>query len=164
MKILCVVLIAFMLGGCGAQQGWETVDDPWVEVVAPCREVEMKLPAEAAIPVLHNPDEGKLYVCDGYTVTVQTFEGGDLDATMRQLTGFSRENLTCMQTQEAGVKEYACVWSSVGEGGDYVARAVILDDGNYHYAVSVMADFAAAGELAQTWQGILSSVTLTGTD
>ena len=149
-----------MLTGCG-QQVWETVNDPWIETDAPCRKVELQLPSEAALPVLQNPEEGELYICNGYTLMVQTFQGGDLDATMRNLTGFSKEDLTYVQTQEGGIKRYACVWSAAGEGGDYVARAVILDDGNYHYAVSVMAESAAAGELVQTWQGVLGSVTLT---
>jgi len=124
----------------------------------------MKLPSEAVAPVLQSPDAGKLYLCDGYVLTVQTFDGGDLDETMRQVTGFSREQLTCMQTQSGDIKRYACVWSAAGEGGDHVGRAVILDDGSYHYAVSVTADFASAGELAQTWQELLNSVTLTDTD
>ena len=91
-------------------------------------------------------------------------DGGDLNATMRALTGFSREQLTVMETERSDFKRYDCVWSTAGEGGDHVARAVILDDGYYHYAVTVMADFASAGELTRTWKTILDSVSLKSID
>ena len=97
-------------------------------------------------------------------LTLQTFTGGDLDATMRQVTGFSKEQVTCLQTRDGEINQYSCVWSSAGEGGDHVGRAVILDDGSYHYTVTVMADFETAGELTDTWQDLLNSVSLTDTD
>lgn len=164
MKILCVLVIALLLAGCGGQPVLERVEDPWIEAAAVQKEVTVKLPADAAAPALQNPDAGQLYLCDGYVLTLQTFTGGDLDATLRQVTGFSKEQVTCMQTREGEVDKYSCVWSSAGEGGDHVGRAVILDDGSYHYAVTVMADFASAGELADTWQQLLNSVTLSDTD
>lgn len=164
MRIVCVILVAIMLGGCGVQPVLETVEDPWIEVAAPYRELRVNLPKDAATPVLQADGAGKLYLCDGYVLTIQTFPSGDVDATMQQLTGFTRQQLTCMETREGEIKQYNCVWSAAGEGGDHVGRAVILDDGNYHYAVSVMADFATAGELTDTWQTILGSVCLRDTD
>ena len=149
-----------MLTGCAGRQVWETVNDPWVEVAAPCREVKLKLPAEAMTPVLQNPGAGQLYLCDGYTLAVQTLNGGDLDATMRQITGFSLDALTCIQTACGEYEKYECVWSAAGEGSDQVGRAVVLDDGHYHYAVSVMADHVTAGTLTQAWQKLLGSVSL----
>lgn len=163
MKIVCVLLMLIMLSGCGAQPVFEKVEDPWVEVDAIQKELVVKLPAEAAAPVLQSPEAGQLYLCDGYVLTLQTFSGGDLDATLRQITGFTRDQVTYMQTRDGEVDKYSCVWSSAGEGGDHVGRAVILDDGSYHYAVTVMADFASAGELSDTWQELLNSVALSDT-
>ena len=128
------------------------------------RQLQVSLPKEALTPTLQNAEAGKLYLCDGYTLSVQTMQAGDLDATMRSLTGFSREQLTVMETMKHGIKRYDCVWSAAGEGGDQVARSVILDDGNYHYAVTVMADFASAGDLAATWKSILNTVSLSDID
>ena len=165
MKILSIILMLLMLTGCSAQPTWETVHDDWVDVAAvPAKKITIKLPKEAAAPTLQSEESGALYACDGYVLMLQTFQGGDMDATMRRLTGFSRDQLTCLQTQSGTTKRYTCVWSSVGEGGDHVGRAVILDDGSHHYAVSVMADFESAGELAETWQEILNSAELTDTD
>ena len=164
MKLICVMLALLMLTGCGAESVLETVGDPWTMTEAIQKELMIKLPADAAAPVLQNEDGGRLYLCDGYVLTVQTLSGGDLDATLRQLTGFSKEQVTCMQTREGKNLKYSCVWSSAGEGGDHVGRAVILDDGSYHYAVTVMADFSSAGELSSAWQAVLGSVTLKDTD
>ena len=163
MKILCGLVIALLLAGCGGQPVLERVEDPWIEAAAVQKELTVKLPADAAAPTLQNPDGGQLYLCDGYVLTLQTFTGGDLDATLRQVTGFSKEQVTCLQTRDGEINQYSCVWSSAGEGGDHVGRAVILDDASYHYAVTVMADFASAGELADTWQQLLNSVTLKDT-
>ena len=164
MKIFFAILAVLMLTGCGGQPVLERVEDPWVEVAAREKTLQVRLPAEAAAPALQSPENGKLYLCNGYVLTLQTFSGGDLDETMRQITGFSREQITCLQTREGEMDKYSCVWSSAGEGGDHVGRAVILDDGSYHYTVTVMADFETAGELTDTWQDLLNSVSLTDTD
>lgn len=128
------------------------------------REIQLQLPKEATAPVLQSQEGGKLYLCDGYTLTVQTLSAGDIDRTMREVTGFSKDQLTVMETEQMDFRRYDCVWSAAAEEGEQVARTVILDDGNYHYAVTVMADFAAAGELANTWQSLLGSVSLSSTD
>lgn len=162
-----VVLLAFvlLLSGCADQSVFETLSDqPDAQVLAPVRQLQVALPKEASAPTLQSEEAGKLYLCDGYTLSVQTMDGGDLDATLRSLTGFSKDQLTVMTTEKHGIRRHDCVWSAAGEGGDHVARAVILDDGNYHYAVTVMADFAAAGDLADTWKSILDTVGFSDTD
>lgn len=166
MKKACILLvIMLLLSGCAAQPAFETVSDlADVAAIAQQRELKVSLPKEATTPTLQSDTGGALYLCDGYTISVQTLQAGDLDATLRSLTGFSREQLTVMETLKHGVKRYDCVWTAAGEGGDQVARAVVLDDGSYHYAVTVMADFASAGELASTWKSILDSVSITDTD
>lgn len=166
MKKVCILLVVvLLLGGCAAQPVFETVSDQIdAPVPAQMRQLQVMLPKEASAPTLQSEQAGKLYLCNGYTLTIQTMEAGDLDATMRSLTGFSREQMTVMETAKHGIKRYDCVWSAAGEGGDHVARAVILDDGSYHYAVTVMADFASAGDLASTWKSILDTVTFSDID
>lgn len=166
MKKVCVLLVfVLLLSGCSAQPVFETVSDQLeAPVMAEMRQLKVALPKEATAPTLQSEEAGALYLCNGYTLSIQTMEAGDLDATMRCLTGFGREQLTVMETAKHGIKRYDCVWSAAGEGGDQVARAVILDDGSYHYAVTVMADFASAGNLAATWKAILDTVNLSDTD
>lgn len=166
MKKVCILFVAvLLLSGCATQPVFETVlDQIEMPVAAQMRELYVALPKEATTPTLQSEEAGKLYLCDGYTLSIQTMQAGDLDATMRSLTGFSRDQLTVMETLKHGIRRYDCVWSAAGEGGDQVARAVILDDGYYHYAVTVMADFAAAGDLAGTWKSILDTVSFSNID
>lgn len=164
-KLCCLLLALVMLTGCSTQSAFETIGDILdTPVMAIQREIQLQLPKEATAPALQSDEGGKLYLCDGYTLTVQTLSGGDLDRTLREVTGFSKDQLTVMETEQLDVRRYDCVWSAAAEEGEQVARSVILDDGYYHYAVTVMADFITAGELAETWQNLLGSISLSGTD
>ena len=101
-----------------------------------------------------------LYDCGDYVLTTQIMQGGDLDSTLRQLTGFSGDDLAHMKTKQQGIDRYDCVWTAVGESGEQVCRAVILDDGSYHYTVAVMADATKTGGLNEQWRSVLNSVKL----
>ena len=156
--MVCAVLTVLLLTGCGAQETFETVNDQHISAAASPQFLNVELPEEAAAPTLGQEDAGNLYLCDGYTIAVQTMPGGNLDATLSQLTGFSSERLTLMHTKQPEAERYECVWTAAGEGGDQVGRLVILDDGNYHYAVTVMAPAQTAGALTETWQELMNSV------
>lgn len=161
---MALPLAALLLTGCGAQETFETMADVQVQSVsASARQVLLSLPEEAAVCVFEDAQTGSLYLCDGYSISLQTLQGGDLDKTLRAVTGYSREQLTLMQTRQGDVKRYECVWSAAGEGEDQVGRAVILDDGSYHYVLTTMAGQTHAGELTETWQEIFSSFGLTNT-
>lgn len=168
MKKLWIVLslaLTLTLTGCSIEDTLETISDLYdVPVMAQMQQVELALPKEAAAPSMENPEAGKLYLCDGYTLTVQTMGAGDLDRTLRQLTGFEKSQLTLMQTRRNDVDCYECVWTGAGEGGDQMSRAMVLDDGSFHYAVTVMAAAEDAGSLANVWQTIFDSVKLVSTD
>ena len=160
-KVWCVLALSLLLTGCGTTEVWETIADvDDTPVMAQMQQITVNLPTDASVETMENDQTEKIYLCNGYTVTVQTLPGGDVDKTLRQISGFSRDQLTVMETQGFNTKRYACVWAAAGEAEDQVARAVVLDDGNYHYAVTVMAPFSTAGDLASTWQSILSSVQL----
>ena len=160
-KWFVLVLVALMLCGCGAQSVFETVDDEAVlDVSVVEQHIHLTLPPEAAVPTAQSPEGGSLYICDGYTLTVQTLSGGDLDRTMRQVTGFSAADLQSIKTKSGNVTCYHTAWTAAGETGEQIARAVILDDGLHHYAVSVMAPAEQAGQLQDTWAELLGSVSL----
>jgi hypothetical protein len=79
---------------------------------------------------------------------------------LRRITGFGREHLTVMETQFPGGKRYDLVWSCMGENGEQVGRACLLDDGNYHYVLSTLADASRAGEFDETWEALFGSYSL----
>ena len=149
-KCICFLLILVSFTGCASEPTFETVADEWVQsVAAPMGQITVELPEEAVVPVSES-ELGKLYQCDGYEIAVQTLQSGDLDATLRTVTGYSRENLTVMETKLADICRYDLVWSCMGEQGELVGRARVLDDGNYHYVLTVLAQADRAAELEST--------------
>ncbi len=164
-KFWILIPLVLLLTGCRAQETFETVNDVYAEPnEIPAQQVMLMLPEDAAVPAMESDTAGKLYLCDGYTVTVQTLEAGDLNRTLKETTGFSRENLAVMETGQEKLRRYECVWTAAGEGEDQVGRATILDDGNYHYVVTVMASASQAGDLSQTWNQLFSSFSLADTE
>jgi len=149
-----------LLGGCAAEETFETVSDEIVQpVLAQSRQIILALPEEAAAPAAES-DGGALYQCEGYEIMVQTLEGGDLDRTLRELTGYAGEELTVLETQGDGGKRYELVWASAGENGPRIGRAMIVDDGSYHYCVSTLADADRAEEFRESWRILFGSISL----
>ena len=115
-KMLWIVLAALVLAGCSQAPAAETVTDVLEEpVMAQPRELHLELPGETVACAMES-DSGRLYLGDGYEVMVQTLPGGDLDATIRSLTGFHREDITVLQSQ-SDPKRWEFTWASAGEGG-----------------------------------------------
>lgn len=161
MKKFGIVLLALLLlNGCAAEETFETIGDELVQSAGtPARQVNLTLPEEAAVPVSES-EAGQLYLGDGYEILVQTLSSGDIDATIRSVTGFGREEITLMQTGVGAVKRYELVWSCMGETGDRVGRAAILDDGSYHYVLSFLTDADRVRELEALCTGLFESYSL----
>lgn len=158
MKKICLcVLVAVLLCGCSAEPAWETVEDivP-VETVPTALQLYIPLPEDASQPTFQEETAGELYLCDGYTLTKQTLQSGDLSKTVKSICGLDKEQVQLMKTVQDGQDRYDFVWTAAGEDGLQLGRACILDDGNYHYAVSTMAGEETAGQLRETWQDIFS--------
>ena len=130
--------LALVLCGCGARETLETIADdiPVESVLGQMREISVRLPDGAVSPVLKSEAE-QLYLSEDYEILVQTCPAGNLNDTIRKLTGFDKEQLTVMETEQDGAKRYDFVWAAAGEDGERLGRAAILDDGSYHYCLSV---------------------------
>lgn len=152
---LCATLL---LSGCGTPEVFETMSDVYVQEQLPAAaRASITLPQDAAVEVLEDGSGGCIYLCDGYSITIQTLQAGNLDSTLRAVTGYGADRLQLLERTDGMATRYACVWAAAGEGGDQVGRAVILDDGNYHYVLTVMAEAEQAAQLRQTWQTITDS-------
>ena len=157
-KILCFAVLAVLLTGCASEPALETVaDEPLQAVTAPVQQILLDLPESAKLEAMGAESQDKLYLCDGFTVSVQTMDAGDLDRTLRTATGYGAEDLTLMRTATATGKCYRCVWAAAGEGQTQVGKTCIVDDGNYHYVLTVMVPEADAGKLSQQVQSVLDS-------
>ena len=159
-KQIAMVLCAFLLTGCASETVYEIVSDEWVQPVsAEVRQILLTLPAEAASPALEE-DGGAVYICDQFEVYQQILPSGDLSATVRTVSGFDAENLTVLKTMQADAKRYDFVWACAADSGDRIGKGCILDDGNYHYVLTVLGDASAAAECSGIWQEIFNSFAL----
>ena len=159
-KLWLLLVCGMIFAGCGAEQTVETVaDEAVVQVSAKPREIYAALPDDTVLPAMES-DGGTMYFCKDYDISVQTMESGDLRKTVEQVSGYSMEDLTIMETAVSDYIRYDFVWSAVGELGLEVCRASILDDGTYHYVLAVMGNEATAGEYTGIWNGIFDSFCL----
>ena len=159
-KRLAIALVALLLSGCGKEAVFEIVEDEWVEPVsAEIRQVYVTLPPEAASPVLED-EAGAVYVCGDYEVYQQIMLSGDLSATVRAVSGYEPEDLTLLQTSQGDAKRYDFVWASAADSGDRIGKGCILDDGNYHYVLTVLGDSASAEEHRKVWEELFDSFSL----
>ena len=158
MKRFCLLMvIACFLCGCNKVQTFETVADEMIlSVSAQPRQILLTLPEETLLPAMET-DSGTLYLCDGYDVAVQTLESGDLDATVRSISGFGSDDLTVIKTQCGDCACYEFVWTATTELGEQIGRARILEDGEYHYVLSTTAPAKKGAEYQEIWNGIFDS-------
>ena len=156
-KWLCLLVMMFLLAGCGAQQTYETIADEEVEsVMAAPRQILVDLPGDVLAPVLKTEGE-QVYLCQDYEIIIETRSAGDLRATVEALSGFSLDEVTMITSAQETGDRHEFVWACVGEAGDRIGRAVILDDGNYHYCMSVLRDAESKKVSQISWEDVFSS-------
>lgn len=150
-KIGCLLLICAMLCGCAAPT-FETLGDVLHE------QAGAGTPAEVCLSLPENAEAmGNAYFCDGFYLEVQTLDAGDLNETVRAMSGFSADDLTVMTANVNGADRYEWVWSAVGEEGEVICRAAVIDDGSYHYCLTAIAPAETGGNLADIWNTLFSS-------
>jgi hypothetical protein len=153
-----VLGLSLLLTGCATAEVFETVGDELRQpVMAEVGQISLAVPEGAYVQTMVTGDDDKLYFCDGYTVAVQILTRGDLNRTCAELCGFKKDSLNVLETSVGGQKRYDWIWTAAGEGGDVLGRAAVIDDGKYHYCVSLQADAARAGELEGQWSKLLAS-------
>ena len=151
-KLWTLLALASLLCGCTSEETLETISDDIVQpVMAQPGEISVRLPDNAVAPVLESDSE-QVYLSEDYEIIVETVSGGDLS--------YTPDNLTVMETAQDGAKRYDFVWASAGENGDQLGRAVILDDGNYHYCLSVLRDADTTEKSQIVWRDVFDSFKL----
>lgn len=159
-RITIILVLLFLLAGCAAQPTYETVNDEMELPPTPqMRQTYVELPAEAASPTIESGSE-RLYMCGNYEIRIQTMEGGDFGSTAKAVCGYEPDSLTVLQTRREGADCYEFVWACTGEDGDQVGRAAVLDDGNYHYVLSVIGSADNAWENYPLWLTMFQSFSL----
>ena len=160
-KLWVIPLLALLFVGCGKKQSFETIADvPDTPVISAVQRIQIHLPPELSAPTLQGEETGTLYLCDDYSVTVQTMAAGDLQRTIREVTGMEKDSLQIVETRQGDTKRYQWVWATNGENGAQVGRGCLLDDGVYHYVLTAMADEKKAEQVQPKWKEIFTSFTL----
>lgn len=156
-KIMVFALVTMLLTGCAAEETLETISDDIVQpVMAQPREITVSLPGEASIPTMEG-DTGRMYLASDYEIYIQTLDAGDLNGTIQAVSGYQREAMTVMETNAEGVDRYEFVWSCAGENGDRIGRGVVLDDGSYHYVMTVLRDAESTENSQIVWNDVFAS-------
>ena len=159
-KCWLFVLLPLLLCGCTTEETFETVADDIVQsVMAQPREIIVSLPDDAVAPVLEGNSE-QVYMAEDYEIVIETLSSGDLNETIQTISGYGKDQLTIMETQWGDVTRYEFVWASAGENGDRLGRAVILDDGDYHYCMSVLRDAEGTEKSQIVWSEVFNSFAL----
>lgn len=159
-KILIFTLLALLLTGCAAEETFETISDDIIQpAMAQPREIAVNLPGETSIPTMES-DSGRMYLASDYEIYIQTLDSGDLNATIQTVSGYEEDALTVMETNLDGVSRYEFVWASAGENGDRIGRGVVLDDGSYHYVMTVLRDAETTESTQIVWNDVFASFTL----
>ncbi len=155
-KCIIISFALLALCGCSTQRDYETVSDEIVTpVMAEPMEICVDLPVEATAQVMEG--NGALYIAEDYTICIQTFAGGNLGETIKFSTGFDSDRLVIIETKQNGVSRYESAWTCLGEQGEQVGRMAILDDGSYHYVMTVLTDADNAGLRQEELQSVFLS-------
>lgn len=156
-KWVCVALMLFLLTGCGKEETLETISDAYVEPVsAQPGKISVELPDDVVAPVMDSTSE-QVYLCSGYEIIIETKVGGDLNDTIQTICGYDKKDVTIMTTQDGDAQRHEFVWASAGEEGERIGRAVILDDGNYHYCMSILRDADTTEGSQIVWGNVFNS-------
>ena len=129
-KWMVFLALVLTLTGCGSSQVMETVSDAYVvAAMAQPKQIVVQLPGEAALPAMESGSD-RLYLGRGYEIALQTLESGDLDATLRSVSGYGIGEITVVETLHSDMSCYEFAWSCLGETGPQVGQGIVLDDGD----------------------------------
>lgn len=157
-SVWMIVVLSLALCGCGSVQTFETLGQVEHEAgeQPAVGQIYLTLPQEAAA-LVPSQEGGTLYDCGKYTLSLQTLPAGDIAGTVRSVCGFASDKLTVLRRDADGKQCYEWVWTAAGEGGDVMCRAMVLDDGAYHYCLCAMAQADSAGVLQEQWAQVFAT-------
>lgn len=157
-----VLLFGVFLCGCAGTESFEVIGDNIDElpIAAPAK-VQLTLPKDSTLSVMSGSD-WQCYEEEHYQIIVQTYPSGDLSQTLQRVTGYQKENLSVMEISGGNIDKFLCAWSAVSEEGELVGRCAVLDDGVYHYCLSILVDADVSGEIRETLDAVFATYSLEG--
>lgn len=165
-RILLCLMVGMMLGGCASEPVYETIGNAMEDTrpVSAPGTIELTLPEDAQMQVIDDEYGSKSYRIGDWEVWTQICDGGDINATLEQLTGISAEALTVMEYRLQDMPCSEVAWITTTDEGSLVCRTAVLDDGNYHYCISLMMPEEEAEVLGESFGALLEGAVISGTD
>lgn len=156
-KWMLLLVLCSVLWGCAAAPTFETLGPDIHEPFISLKEASAIIPSDAE---MFSGQDGTLWVCNGFDLHMQTLPGGDVNATVQTMSGFSSQDLTVMTSASDAITCYEWVWTAMSDEGELICRGAILDDGAYHYCLTATAPAEKGSSLSQQWNAIFSSFTV----
>lgn len=154
MKIIVLLCVCALLAGCAAAPTFETLGPVQHEQPAVRKTASADIPADAL--ELENGTDGA-WLCGSYYLEIRTRQAESLAETVQVLSGCEEDNLTVMTLSDHGMKRYEWVWTAMSEEGRQLGRAVVLDDGAFHYCLSAVGPAEQGSSLAAEWNTLFST-------
>ncbi len=138
MKVILVVgMLLIFLTGCGVQTAqWETIGDFTPEMdsilASELYGITTALPETA---ITDSSENRRCYELNDLQIEVSTFFASDAETAIKNLSGFSMDKLTVLQTERFSMPEYQFAWFSQTEEGGRLCRADLVMDGMVCYSI-----------------------------
>lgn len=153
-KLMLIVCFCCLLWGCAAAPTFETLGDVLHDQPAIMKTAAVDIPADAQSLAT---EKGTAWLCGDYYLEMQTVYAEDLNVTVQAMSGFLPADLTVMTASHGDLDRYEWVWTAMSEEGEMLCRAVVLDDGSYHYCLTAMGPAALGNSLTEQWNEIFGS-------
>lgn len=153
-RMWIILLICVLLSGCSAAPTYETLGGDIHQAAVTLKEAVVAVPEGAKEMAC---EDGTYWICDSYDLQVQTLPGDDLAATVSALSGLTVEHLTVMTSGNGEMKRYEWVWTAMSEAGQMQCRALVLDDGAYHYCLTAIGPAEQGESLNSQWNDIFTA-------
>ncbi len=157
------VLLGLLLTGCQAQPAWETVDDEMtaevIQVTQPPYRMTFGVPDEAVLEAFASDEYRQVYFQeDGdYEIVSEAMTAGSIEDVVKEISGFSMDEMTVMKTERGALPEYQFTWYSNSDNGGVISRASVLGDGNYYYTLVFSVQEDCGKEYEKTAKEVFSS-------
>ena len=163
-RAIIIGLLLGLLAGCAAPQAVDvfTVDDTLLQEPAALFTIVFAVPTDAVLSVSSDDGLSRCYTAEDGRYTIQTAvrPGVDAQQVLREMTGFSEQELSPIQTSRMGMTQYRFSWCSSDDSGVWICAGAVLEDADACYCLSFSMPEACARDCRALQMQVLDSFSL----